>query len=816
MKGKFKGKILNLRNIIVSLIIVVMAAVSGISIVQYNSRNVQTNLGKAQTSNYPITGKELVEQALKQVGKNGIDCSDLINTALKACGGTNIQYGSSYGWNSGLFQYTMNGQNYKAEDLGSQFGYRPTGNQGKENTKWYSKIESPESLKIGTVISGRATENIYSRGHVFIYLGKANSYDALKSDLKTQYDLNLPNYNSRYVDARDIEGDNGGPYWYIEGNQTTNIVKIRNFSWKVNNDKNSVKNLTYIRVWNITDEPEPEPSSYSLRLSKKNRSNGSLNGATFTVERTNKNKTVTVSSTSDDYVNVIGLDKNGEKDIVINDDTTVDKYIITEKDAPDGYKINTNKLYLEVTRKLENNEYKIYQVKMKTDKDNTWRIRGAGDDSTTEKFDDYTIQFHGTGEKNKVGVIAIYAIDDEVPPTKNNYRVKLKKVDENGNEITNARFDTYGYFTNPGDDAEDYFINTTDDYTPKGYTTYDIQARFKGVINNKNIKSGEQITKPDNLPIIASTSSKFESGVRALCSTSNTYLDANIDTYTDVGEFIKTNGYGLKLYDAYVFKENGVSGYIRDYNEYKLKITKEYAGAYTIQHANDGKAYFGRISEITLSGGGKSATTKITYNGQEATSTTYTVELNNGNVSATLTYNNDGSADIEIQEKNDTKEGSYQVYYGKKSKYEDIWSESNAGITEITCKNNIEGAQFRIEKYYAGNTNLSCPDEVVTETSKKDVWNMFEVKTKSLATDRFHIIETSPPSQYGEQLVKQIWMDVHKTERDNKIVVDHIEVSFRNEKGEFVKYDINNNPQGYYYNSLQGKIRKLFKWLVPS
>ena len=145
MKGKFKGKILNLRNIIVSLIIVVMAAVSGISIVQYNSRNVQTNLGEAQTSNYPITGKELVEQVLKQVGKNGIDCSDLINTALKACGGTNIQYGSSYGWNSGLFQYTMNGQNYKAEDLGSQFGYRPTGNQGKENTKWYSKIESPES-----------------------------------------------------------------------------------------------------------------------------------------------------------------------------------------------------------------------------------------------------------------------------------------------------------------------------------------------------------------------------------------------------------------------------------------------------------------------------------------------------------------------------------------------------------------------------------------------------------------------------------------------------------------------------------------------
>lgn len=53
MKGKFKGKILNLRNIIVSLIIVVIAAVSGISIVQYNSRNVQTNLGEAITTIAP-------------------------------------------------------------------------------------------------------------------------------------------------------------------------------------------------------------------------------------------------------------------------------------------------------------------------------------------------------------------------------------------------------------------------------------------------------------------------------------------------------------------------------------------------------------------------------------------------------------------------------------------------------------------------------------------------------------------------------------------------------------------------------------------
>lgn len=808
MKGKFKGKILNLRNIIVSLIIVVMATVSGISIVQYNSRNVQTNLGEAQTSNYQITGKELVEQALKQVGKSGIDCSGLINTALKACGGTNIQYGSSYGWNSGLFQYTMNGQNYKAEDLGYQFGY--TGNQGKENTKWYSKIESPENLKIGTVISGRATEDTNSRGHVFIYLGKADTYDALKSNLKTQYDLNLPNYNSRYVDARDINGNNGGPYWYIEGNQTTNIVKIRNFSWSVNNDQNSVKNLTYIRVWNITDEPEPEPSSYSLRLSKKDRSDKSLAGAQFKVTRTNTNKTAIVNSTTGNYVDVLGLDKDGSKDIAVNDAKTVDKYTIEETTAPNGYVKNTNKLYLEVTRIFKDNEYKIYQVKMSTDKHPTGITRGADDNTTTEKIDEYTIQFHSTGKTNKVGVIAIYAINDEQPHI-NNYSVKLKKVDENGYEIKNATFNTHYYYTQPGDKIDNYLYYLRTD-TGIGADFYNIQPRYKAE-GSKTLKSGADFGVT---PQIGSTDGTFAAGILAtVMESKNAGKDARIDS--KISNY--TNAYlnyedKIHLIDRYEFQENKISGYKYDNATYAVEITKSYS--ITDIDSTNAYGYLGRIVKISIVKVGTSerADTEIVYEGSKAKKNSFSVSYNN--ITANLNFNSNGSVNIEIQEKNDTEEGSYQVYYGKKSKYEDIWGESNAGSTEITCKNNIEGAQFRIEKYYAGNTNVSCPDEVVTETSKKDVWNMFEVKTKSLATDRFHIIETSPPSQYGEQLVKQIWMDVYKTERDNKIVVDHIEVSFRNEKGEFVKYDINNNPQGYYYNSLQGKIRKLFKCLVPS
>ena len=42
MKGKLTGKIFNLRNIIVILSILIMAVGSGISIVEYNGKNVQT------------------------------------------------------------------------------------------------------------------------------------------------------------------------------------------------------------------------------------------------------------------------------------------------------------------------------------------------------------------------------------------------------------------------------------------------------------------------------------------------------------------------------------------------------------------------------------------------------------------------------------------------------------------------------------------------------------------------------------------------------------------------------------------------------
>lgn len=158
MKGKFKGKILNLRNIIVSLIIVVMAAVSGISIVQYNSRNVQTNLGKAQTSNYPITGRDLVGKALKYIGQNK-ECSGLLVDSLKDLGAT-PSCTTSAEWNAGNFKYTFNGTEYSPKELGT------TSSNGSTTTKWFGKVENPDNLEIGTVISGSGNAKKIQKYHM--------------------------------------------------------------------------------------------------------------------------------------------------------------------------------------------------------------------------------------------------------------------------------------------------------------------------------------------------------------------------------------------------------------------------------------------------------------------------------------------------------------------------------------------------------------------------------------------------------------------------------------------------------------------------
>lgn len=85
MKGKFKGKILNLRNIIISLIIVVIAAVSGISIVQNKTKNVETNL--AETNYVNFDGSDIVQKAiyLANGGKNGTGYNT--NTVSGGCTG---------------------------------------------------------------------------------------------------------------------------------------------------------------------------------------------------------------------------------------------------------------------------------------------------------------------------------------------------------------------------------------------------------------------------------------------------------------------------------------------------------------------------------------------------------------------------------------------------------------------------------------------------------------------------------------------------------------------------------------------------------
>mgnify|MGYP000637493083 CR=1 FL=1 len=140
-----KGKILNLRNIIVSLIIVVMAAVSGISIVQYNSRNVQTNLGEA----YNLTGTNIIKAGLDLAkGNTGYDCSGFVNEVLKRNGVVAINgkaIPTSVGGWSGASNYTdQNGNNHDIDRIVTD-AVRKVGNP------WYTAIDMTK-LQMGDII----------------------------------------------------------------------------------------------------------------------------------------------------------------------------------------------------------------------------------------------------------------------------------------------------------------------------------------------------------------------------------------------------------------------------------------------------------------------------------------------------------------------------------------------------------------------------------------------------------------------------------------------------------------------------------------
>ena len=796
MNGKLNRKIFNFRNIIVSLIIVVVAAISGISIVQYNSNNANTNLAKAQNSNYPIKGSQLVNEALKYLGKSGseIDCSRLINLAIADCGGSGIKGGSSAGWNEHYFTYNFKGTTFEPKEIGTY-----TDKNGTKTT-WYSKIANVDELPIGTVVSGHGDGN--TSGHVFIYIGKASTYDELRTNIKNQYKIDLPanDGNKNKFDIRGGNDSTGGQYWYIEGN-TVEHVRIRNFNWNVKND-NDVKNMKYIKVWKITENDSP--SSYSIRVTK----NGGIAGAKFVTLRKINNAysdTTETTTKAGTYQTVTGLKNMNEKGDITVDKEGLDVYKIYESEQPNGYKNDwKNGIYLGVKKELKDNQYQITKVAIsKNESDVTNENSGkwtsaTGNTQQIRSIDGLIVNFHGIGNTsdgkyNQLGVISLFFDDTRETPQINSYNVSITKVDENGNVIPNASFTSSYHYEEPANTFDKFAQE--DSYIDNVYLVNDDYEHNKSEFS---VNSGDSIIK--NVTIGSGT--KNGSGVGSEFTLgANAAKLANPNLRFSQQEYTYFIGSHIAIKDVYRFSENKVDGYVRDYKKYTLEIEKYYDQQYTLV-ADNGVTYWGRISKVSISDGTTTVPIEFKYNGNKLQAPNQSITVGNATVNINI-YDN-GGANIDIKLKNKSVEGSYKIYYGKKSQYEDL--SKYTASTEIQGTKNLNGANFTVKKYLDGNLDMEHPDDVVNVTSEGKKWEYFTVNTKSLQTDRFRIIENLPPDQYAEGMVSQVWIDVYKTETDNKIVVDHMEISFRDKNGNFVRKNEKGEETTYYYKSNESSI----------
>ena len=342
MKGKFFGK----RRIgfagILAVIAVILITIitSTFSSKTTNTKTAETRTNKAMQYNYPITGDDLAEAAIQlMLDRNGygLDCSGFVAEAMKKAGYTNVIAYSPMTWNSEWVEFSMGGQTYKPTLIGS--GY-------SKSTKWFAKTNPTpiDSVPVGTIVSGTADPQGRGNGHVFIYLGKYDTVAELKQAMLDKYGKNVEGFIN-------YDAYGNSPYWYIEGNGSSKLIRIRNYGWQPTDQ--GAKNLTYTKLWKITAEPSGE---YGFNIAKKDKSNpngNSLAGAEFKIsQQINDSAEINYYS----GINEKSSDNNnrfvtGEADSTIvednieisaNDIGQYDFYKISETNPPAGYAMGGN------------------------------------------------------------------------------------------------------------------------------------------------------------------------------------------------------------------------------------------------------------------------------------------------------------------------------------------------------------------------------------------------------------------------------------------------------------------------------------------
>ena len=798
MKGKFKGKILNLRNIIVSLIIVVIAAVSGISIVQYNSRNVQTNLGKASKTYYGdnrfgINSIDFVNAAITKLNTpykwGTYDCWDFVQDSLKTAGASNVEELSNW--------YLSDVGTITAKDKTSDVNYVLEKIDTKQDV-YYNNSEIANIIKetpMGTLFAGSLNENSYATGHGFIYLGYFNVNDSTKYPTDIDKKNAVINWlrgqgidpNKRYLDTGKINYySNYDGYWIIDN--SSNGVKINNAGW--GKFSSGWKTIRYLTLVQVTNPPPPDNGQYKMGVEKIGTDGTKLGGAHFQLEYKQNDKYTIINK---DAVANQGTGGNYcqlyEKTDVKKTDLGWHTFRIKETQAPSGYTMDWNDyIYLQLYIEYSGG-YKITRIKLSSD-GNIWDdypLTTSSKEYKLNSIPSVTVKAQcSDGNKTENIINFVFRDNKNEEYTPSSYSVNLKKVDENGSPLESKfclnTVKTGVLYSNNSFISAVYLKEGKETVSPsEDYRTI-TNYNFGDVVYTSNAKNIDNLLEGDDW---------------------KGYTNLRIAGGTEKVLYAEKEDNMLDIYDTYYFSEYETQrGYLTDDSHYELVVVRRYQ-----KTAYVGNNY-GCIANIYLKNNG---TKKYIGTPQYADGTVTKNTLQLGNASVSLTSSPNLGVNIEIEFVNKRKKGSYNLYIGKKSSYKDWGTDEKHNWNQPSMEGLISGATFFVDIWLNG-ANPDKGDQPTmqkTITSVDGLWNdgnnITIPITSASSPDKVRITEWSPPQGYKLGKVRRIWLDINKVEEDDKYVIGNINYTFRedNENNIVRTYTI---PYGYKITDSQSNV----------
>ena len=248
--------------------------------------------------------------------------------------------------------------------------------------EYYGSDGNKRELPMGTIIVSYG-EGLGMQGHAWIYIGNLGNKSQAIATLKAM-GINI---NESYV----IDKGNGCTHWRIES-AGSGSVTINNGDpnyGAVSTENNKTKGIGPIWAFQVANDVSIS-GDYHIAVSKKDADTSNtvlgdysdvLAGAEFKIEQfKNNSSTSTDLSTTTTIADKksatpVVFEKSKSNNVTIDDITKVDKYKIYESKAPEGYKNNSGRIELEVTKTIVKNattnalKYQISNVRVRA---GTW------------------------------------------------------------------------------------------------------------------------------------------------------------------------------------------------------------------------------------------------------------------------------------------------------------------------------------------------------------------------------------------------------------------------------------------------------------